>query len=106
MTILGTALVDTGSRMDELIYEEFKGTGNMELHLSRRLAERRVYPAIDIRRSGTRQEQLLFNPKDYDKIVTMRRMIDVLDENEATEVMLERIAKTKDNQEFLSSLGK
>lgn len=106
LTILGTALVDTGSRMDELIYEEFKGTGNMELHLSRKLAERRVYPAIDIRRSGTRQEQLLFKEGEYEKIVTMRRMIDVLDENEATEVMLERIAKTKDNKEFLASLGK
>lgn len=106
LTILGTALVDTGSRMDELIYEEFKGTGNMELHLSRKLAERRVYPAIDIRRSGTRQEQLLFKEGEYDKIVTMRRMIDVLDENEATEVMLERIVKTKDNAEFLKSLGK
>lgn len=106
LTILGTALVDTGSRMDELIYEEFKGTGNMELHLSRKLAERRVYPAIDIRRSGTRQEQLLFKEGEYEKIVTMRRMIDVLDENEATMVMLERIAKTKDNKEFLLSLGK
>ena len=106
LTILGTALVDTGSRMDELIYEEFKGTGNMELHLSRKLAERRVYPAIDIRRSGTRQEQLLFKEGDYEKIVTMRRMIDVLDENEATMVMLERIAKTKDNVEFLKSLGR
>ena len=98
--------MDTGSRMDELIYEELKGTGNMELHLSRKLAERRVYPAIDIRRSGTRQEQLLFKDGDYDKIVTMRRMIDVLDENEATMVMLERIAKTKDNAEFLKSLGR
>lgn len=106
LTILGTALVDTGSRMDELIYEEFKGTGNMELHLSRKLAERRVYPAIDIRRSGTRQEQLLFKAGEYEKVVTMRRMIDVLDENEATTVMLERIAKTKDNKEFLASLGK
>ena len=106
LTILGTALVDTGSRMDELIYEEFKGTGNMELHLSRKLAERRIYTAIDIRRSGTRQEQLLFSPQDYEKVVTMRRMIDVLDENEATEVILERLAKTKDNKEFLASLGK
>ncbi len=106
LTILGTALVDTGSRMDELIYEEFKGTGNMELHLSRKLAERRIYPAIDIRRSGTRQEQLLFKEGEYEKIVTMRRMIDILDENEATPVILERLAKTKDNKEFLASLGK
>lgn len=106
LTIIGTALVDTGSRMDELIYEEFKGTGNMELHLSRKLAERRIYPAIDIQRSGTRQEQLLFSPKDYEKIVTMRRMIDVLDQEEMTEVMMDRLRKTKDNAEFLKNLGK
>ena len=106
LTILGTALVDTGSRMDELIYEEFKGTGNMELHLSRKLAERRIFPSIDIQRSGTRQEQLLFTKEDYDKIVTMRRMIDVLDQEEMTEVMMERLRKTKDNKEFLAGLGK
>ena len=98
--------MDTGSRMDELIYEEFKGTGNMELHLSRKLAERRIFPSIDIQRSGTRQEQLLFTKEDYDKIVTMRRMIDVLDQEEMTEVMMERLRKTKDNKEFLAGLGK
>jgi transcription termination factor Rho len=106
LTIIGTALVDTGSRMDELIYEEFKGTGNMELHLSRKLAERRIFPSIDIQRSGTRQEQLLFSKEDYEKIVTMRRMIDVLDSQERTEVMLERLRKMKSNKEFLKSLGK
>ncbi len=106
LTIIGTALVDTGSRMDELIYEEFKGTGNMELHLSRKLAERRIFPSIDIQRSGTRQEQLLFKKEDYEKIVTMRRMVDVLDTDEMTEVMLERMRKTKDNAEFLTKLGK
>ncbi|MCG2692018.1 transcription termination factor Rho [Microgenomates group bacterium] len=106
LTIIGTALVETGSRMDELIYEEFKGTGNMELHLSRKLAERRIYPAIDIQRSGTRQEQLLFKAGDYEKIVTMRRMIDVLDQEEMTEVMMDRLRKTKDNAEFLKNLGK
>ncbi len=106
LTIIGTALVDTGSRMDELIYEEFKGTGNLELHLSRKLAERRIYPAIDIQRSGTRQEQLLFEARDYEKIVTMRRMIDVLDQEEMTEVMMDRLRKTKDNAEFLKNLGK
>ncbi|KKS79203.1 MAG: Transcription termination factor Rho [Candidatus Beckwithbacteria bacterium GW2011_GWA2_43_10] len=106
LTIIGTALVDTGSRMDELIYEEFKGTGNMELHLSRKLAERRIYPAIDIQRSGTRQEQLLFKAGDYERIVTMRRMIDVLDQEEMTEVMMDRLRKTKDNAEFLKNLGK
>jgi len=106
LTILGTALVDTGSRMDELIYEEFKGTGNMELHLSRKLGERRIFPAIDIQRSSTRQEQLLFSKADYEKIVLMRRMVDVLDPGEMTEVMLERLGKTKNNKEFLSKLGK
>ena len=106
LTIIGTALVDTGSRMDELIYEEFKGTGNLELHLSRKLAERRIYPAIDIQRSGTRQEQLLFSAGEYEKIVTMRRMIDVLDQEEMTEVMMDRLRKTKDNAEFLKNLGK
>ena len=106
LTIIGTTLVDTGSRMDELIYEEFKGTGNMELHLSRKLSERRVFPGIDIQRSGTRQEQLLFSKADYEKIVTMRRMVDVLDANEQTEVMLERLRKTKSNKEFLAKLGK
>jgi transcription termination factor Rho len=106
LTIIGTALIDTGSRMDELIYEEFKGTGNMELHLSRKLSERRIFPSIDIQRSGTRQEQLLFSSEDYEKIVTMRRMIDVLGEEERTDVMLERLKKTKTNKEFLKSLGK
>jgi len=106
LTIIGTALVDTGSRMDELIYEEFKGTGNMELHLSRKMAERRVFPSIDIQKSGTRQEKLLFSKEDYEKVVVMRRMIDVLGSDERTEVMLERLRKTKSNKEFLKSLGK
>jgi len=92
--------------MDDLIYEEFKGTGNMELHLARTLAERRIYPAIDIEASGTRQEQLLFKAGDYERIVTMRRMIDVLDQEEMTEVMMDRLRKTKDNAEFLKNLGK
>ena len=106
LTIIGTALVDTGSRMDELIYEEFKGTGNMELHLSRKLADRRIFPSIDIQPSGTRQEQLLFSKDEYEKVKTMRRMIDVLDANETTEVILERLRKTKSNKLFLSGLGK
>ena len=104
LTIIGTALVDTGSRMDELVYEEFKGTGNMELHLDRRLADRRVWPAIDIIRSGTRKEELLFRPEEYKSIVTMRRMIDVLGPDERTEVFLDRLRKTKSNKEFLASL--
>ena len=104
LTIIGTALVDTGSRMDDLIYEEFKGTGNMELHLDRQLAERRVFPAIDIEGSGTRQEQLLFKEEYYRQMVIMRRMIGILGENERTEIFLERLNKTESNEEFLNNL--
>jgi transcription termination factor Rho len=106
LTIIGTALVDTGSRMDDLIYEEFKGTGNMELHLDRRLAERRIYPAINVERSGTRQEHLLINEKDMAKISTLRRMIDMLGPDERTDVLIERLSKTESNREFLDNLGK
>jgi len=106
LTIIGTALIETGSRMDDLIYEEFKGTGNMELHLDRKLAERRVYPSIDVERSSTRQEQLLFSDDDYKKIVTMRRMLSVLSPDERTEVLIERLSKTASNKEFLDSLSK
>ncbi len=105
LTIIGTTLVDTGSRMDDLIYEEFKGTGNMELHLSRKLQERRVFPAIDIQRSGTRHEELLFDKKTYKKIVVMRRMIDMLSEDEQTELFIQKFKKSKDNKEFLKSLN-
>lgn len=107
LTIIGTALVDTGSRMDDLIYEEFKGTGNMELHLDRQLAERRIFPAINIGASGTRQEQLLYGGTDseeYNKLRVMRRMIGILGENERTEIFLDRLAKTESNQEFLNNL--
>lgn len=106
LTIIGTTLVDTGSRMDDLIYEEFKGTGNMELHLDRRLAERRIFPAIDIARSGTRQEELLYGKEVLPKIVTMRRMLDMLTDGERTEAFLERLKKTESNEEFLASLSK
>ena len=106
LTILGTALIETGSRLDDLIYEEFKGTGNMELHLERKLAERRIYPAIDVERSSTRQEDLLFSAEEYHKIVTMRRMISVLNPDERTEVLLDRLSKTASNKEFLESLAK
>jgi transcription termination factor Rho len=91
--------------MDDLIYEEFKGTGNMELHLTRNLAERRVFPAIDIQRSGTRQEELLYSAKVYPKIVTLRKMVDMLGEQERTEMFLQRLGKTKSNAEFLKTLG-
>lgn len=106
LTIIGTALVDTGSRMDDLIYEEFKGTGNMELHLDRKLAERRIYPAINIERSGTRQEELLLSEANYKKIVTMRRMMDMLGENERTSLFIEQLQQTESNEEFLEKLGK
>lgn len=104
LTIIGTCLIDTGSRMDDLVYEEFKGTGNMELHLTRHLAERRVFPAIDIQRSGTRQEELIYEPKVYNKVITMRRMIDMLNPDERTEMFIERLKKTKSNTDFLESL--
>lgn len=104
LTIIGTALVDTGSRMDDLIYEEFKGTGNMELHLDRSLAERRIFPAINIEASGTRQEQLLYSEEEYKKIVVTRRMVSLLPPDQRTEAVLERISKTDSNKEFLDSL--
>jgi len=104
LTIIGTALVDTGSRMDDLVYEEFKGTGNMELHLDRRLSERRIFPSIDIESSGTRQEQLLFPEELYKQIILMRRMLGMLGDNERTEIFLERLAKSTSNEEFLKTL--
>lgn len=106
LTIIGTALVETGSRMDDLIYEEFKGTGNMELHLDRRLADKRIYPAIDVERSGTRQEELLFSEDHYKKVSTMRRMLSMLSPDERASVLIERLSKTEENEEFLEALGK
>lgn len=106
LTIIGTALVETGSRMDDLIYEEFKGTGNMELHLVRSLAERRIFPAISIERSGTRGEERILAPEDYQKIVTMRRMMDMLGAEERTALFVEQLTKAESNKEFLDKLGK
>ena len=109
LTIIATCLVDTGSRMDEVIYEEFKGTGNMELHLDRRLAERRYFPAIDIARSGTRREELLFPEGTLKQIVLLRRMISLIANDgavNATERVLERLAKSDTNEEFLTNLNK
>ena len=106
LTIIGTALVDTGSRMDDLIYEEFKGTGNMELHLDRKLADKRIFPSIDIERSGTRQEELIIDEGLLKKIVTMRRMLYMLGEEERTSLLIEKLAKTSTNEEFLDTLGK
>jgi len=106
LTIVATCLVDTGSRMDDVIYEEFKGTGNMELHLSRKLSERRIFPAFDIERSGTRREELLLPPQVLSKVWTLRRMLSVIGELEAIELVLTRMAKTKNNKEFLETLNR
>jgi transcription termination factor Rho len=105
LTIIATCLVDTGSRMDDVIYEEFKGTGNMELHLSRKLSERRLFPAFDIERSGTRREELLLEPKVLQRVWTLRRMTQAIGGGtEALEVILERLPKTANNEDFLATL--
>ena len=104
LTIIGTCLVNTGSRMDDLIYEEFKGTGNMELHLDRKLADKRIFPSIDVTMSGTRQEELLYGEKDLKKVHTLRRMLEMVSEGERTETLLARLNKTETNREFLDSL--
>jgi transcription termination factor Rho len=111
LTIIATCLVDTGSRMDDLIYEEFKGTGNMELHLDRKLSERRIFPAIDIMPSGTRREELLLDENTLKQVWLLRRVISMIDSDspnhgEATQRILERLAKTKNNAEFLATLSK
>jgi transcription termination factor Rho len=105
LTIIATALVETGSRMDDLVYEEFKGTGNMELHLDRKLANRRIYPAIDVVASGTRNEELLLSKEVLNQSWRIRRMLEVLDSNEnPTEVLVSQLKKTKTNEEFLATL--
>ena len=109
LTIIATCLVDTGSRMDEVIYEEFKGTGNMELHLDRKLADRRFFPAIDIVRSGTRREELLYTEEEMKQVWLLRRMISLISNDgssSATERVLERLSKYNNNHEFLSNLNK
>src|SRR3989337_1781328 len=107
LTILGTALVETGSRMDEVIFEEFKGTGNMELRLDRKLADKRVYPAIDIEASGTRKEELLFSTHELTRVWTLRRVLLALAEPSAgLELLIDRLKNTKSNAEFLSDVGK
>ena len=109
LTIIGTCLVDTGSRMDEVIYEEFKGTGNMELHLDRKLADRRFFPAVDIVRSGTRREELLYSENTMKQIWLLRRMISLISNDgstNATERVLERLSKYPNNEEFLGNLNK
>ncbi|MBA2759280.1 MAG: transcription termination factor Rho [Chloroflexia bacterium] len=106
LTIVATCLIDTGSRMDDVIYEEFKGTGNMELHLDRKLAERRIYPAIDIQRSSTRREELLLSDETLRQVWTMRRMVSMLGGSEGTELVLSRLSKTDKNADFLQTLHK
>jgi transcription termination factor Rho len=104
LTIIATALVETGSKMDEVIYEEFKGTGNMEVHLSRRISEKRVYPSIDINRSGTRREELLIEPDMLQKIWILRKLLHPMDELAAMEFMLDKMKNTKSNDEFFNSM--
>ncbi len=105
LTIMATALIETGSKMDDVIFEEFKGTGNMELDLSRRLAERRIFPAFDLKKSGTRHEELLIKDSNLKKIWLLRRGLNLLDSAEVTEFLIKRINKTKTNKEFLSSIS-
>lgn len=104
LTIIATALVDTGSRMDEVIYEEFKGTGNMEIHLDRRIAEKRIYPAININRSGTRREELMIKPEDLQKIWILRKLLHPMDEVEAMEFLMSKLRETKTNNEFFDAM--
>ncbi len=106
LTILGTALVSTESRMDDLIYEEFKGTGNMEVHLDRKLAEKRIYPAFDVEKSGTRHDELLIERKKMEKVNTLRRMLYLLSSDERIMALIDKMKKTKNNDEFLEKLNK
>ncbi len=105
LTIIGTALVDTGSRMDEVIFEEFKGTGNMEIHLDRRLMDKRIFPAMDIGRSGTRKEEMLLTKKTLDRVRLLRQLLTQMNAVEAMEFFMDKIQGTKDNQEFLESMN-
>jgi transcription termination factor Rho len=104
LTIIATALVETGSKMDDVIYEEFKGTGNMEIHMDRRIAERRIFPAININRSGTRREELLVNPDEIQKMWILRKLLHPMDELAAIEFLLDRLKATKTNEDFFDSM--
>ena len=106
LTIIATALIDTGSRMDEVIFEEFKGTGNMEIQLDRNLFQRRIYPAIDIKRSNTRKEELLVEEDELKKVWLMRKVLSDLDSVEAMELLIDRLGKSKCNSDFLQNLSK
>jgi len=105
LTIISTALIDTGSRMDEVIFEEFKGTGNMELHLDRRIADRRVFPAFDLIRSGTRKEELLIPKTNLNKVWILRRLLQEMNPIEAMEFIVDKIRKTETNQAFLNAMN-
>jgi len=105
LTIIATALVDTGSRMDEVIFEEFKGTGNMELHLDRRLADKRMFPAIDISRSGTRKEELILDPEELKRVWVLRRVLNEMNPSEVLDLLIKRLSKTQTNAEFLMSMN-
>jgi transcription termination factor Rho len=106
LTIIATALIDTGSRMDEVIFEEFKGTGNMEIHLDRKLVDKRVFPAIDIQKSGTRKEELLIPKEDLNRIWVLRKVINPLSPTEAMELLIDKLAKAPSNAEFLNAMHK
>jgi transcription termination factor Rho len=105
LTIIATALVDTGSRMDEVIFEEFKGTGNMEVQLDRRLADRRMYPAIDINKSGTRKEDLLLDPETLNRVWILRKLLSSLNPVDSLEFLLDKMQGTKSNKEFLDAMN-
>ena len=105
LTIIATALIETGSRMDEVIFEEFKGTGNMEIYLERKLAEKRIYPAIDLQKSGTRKEELLIEPDDLNRIWLLRKVLNPMSPNESMEFLLDKLRASKSNQEFLKAMN-
>ena len=104
LTIIATALVDTGSRMDEVIFEEFKGTGNQEIVLDRKLVDKRIWPSIDISRSGTRREEMLLDPEEHRRVTMLRRVLNDMNPTDAMELLTTRLGKTKSNAEFLMSI--
>ena len=104
LTIIATALIDTGSRMDDVIYEEFKGTGNMELHLDRKLSEKRIFPAIDINRSGTRREEMLLSQRELESIWAIRKAMSNMGTTEVAEMIVNRLVQTKTNEEFINGI--
>jgi transcription termination factor Rho len=102
--VIATALTETGSRMDDMVYEEFKGTGNMEIHLDRRMAEKRIYPSINVNRSGTRREELLLKPDILQKVWVLRKLLYPMDELDAMEFLMDKVRQTKNNAEFFESM--